>query len=95
LSAEADTFCRNSGNLPASSLIEGNRLRGTRVADKPDPNRPKGSVTEAALFVSRWTAAKAGAAASLWTTMPRRVDRYLREMVSAHSQSTEREDAES
>ena len=49
-------------------------------------------MAEAALFVSRWTAAKSGAAASLWTAMPRRVNRYLEEMVSAHSQSLEHED---
>lgn len=62
------------------------------MQDKTDENQPGGSVAETALFVSRWTAAKAGAATSLWTAMPRRVSRYLREMVSAHSQSMEHED---
>jgi len=62
------------------------------VQEKTDQNQPTGSVAEGALFVSRWTAAKAGAAASLWSAMPRRVNRYLQEMVSAHSQSLEQED---
>lgn len=57
-----------------------------------DAIRPMASVADLALYVSRWTAAKAGAAASLWTVVPRRLNRYLAGMLSAQSQSVRFED---
>jgi hypothetical protein len=42
------------------------------------------------LVVSRWTAAKAGAIASLWPATPRWVSRYAEEMLVAHSHSVSR-----
>jgi hypothetical protein len=42
------------------------------------------------LVVSRWTAAKAGAIASLWPTTPRWVSRYAEVMLVAHSHSLSR-----
>lgn len=55
--------------------------------DMNDGNALQATMTEAALYVSRWAAAKAGATVSLWSTMPRRVNRYFEEMVSAYSQT--------
>lgn len=44
----------------------------------------KASVADLALYVSHWTAAKPGrATAALWT-VPRRLNRYLREMANAY-----------
>jgi hypothetical protein len=52
---------------------------------------PRVSIPDVVGFVvSRWTAAKAGAIASLWPAAPRWVSRYAGEMVVAHSQSLSR-----
>jgi hypothetical protein len=37
--------------------------------------------------VAHWTAARAGATASLWPAVPRRMNRYLDELLIAHSHS--------
>ncbi len=48
---------------------------------------PRASIPEVGLVVSRWTAAKAGAIASLWPAAPRWVNRYLEELLNAHAHS--------
>jgi hypothetical protein len=52
--------------------------------------QPRVSLPEVGLVVSRWTAAKAGAIASLWPAAPRGVSRYLEEMLAAHAHSLSR-----
>jgi hypothetical protein len=57
-------------------------------------DRSKGSDPKVAAVASRWTAAKTGAAASLWAAVPARGKRYLAKMVSAHSRSAPDKDQE-
>lgn len=52
--------------------------------------RPRVSFPEAGLIVARWTAARAGAIASLWPAAPRKVNRYLEELLIAHAHSLTR-----
>ena len=51
---------------------------------------PRVGIPDVGLVVSRWTAAKAGAIASLWPVAPRWVSRYVEEMLIAHSHSLSR-----
>jgi len=48
------------------------------------------SFPEAGLIVARWTAARAGAIASLWPAAPRKMNRYLEELLIAHAHSLTR-----
>ena len=52
--------------------------------------RPRVSLPEVGLVIARWTAARAGAVASLWPAAPRKVNRYLEELLIAHVHSVGR-----
>lgn len=47
----------------------------------------KAALPEVGLVMSRWTAARAGAIATLWPTTEPRLSRYVEEMMNAHSHS--------
>ncbi len=64
------------------------KQRGCRVNDKARlRGLPKAAIAEAGPVASRWTAAKAGAIASLWPSIEPRLSRYVEEMMNAHSHS--------
>ena len=51
----------------------------------------KAPVPEVRLVVSRWTAARAGAIASLWPSGGSRLSRYVAEMMSAQAHTVSAE----